>query len=331
MVSDSALAVLFVGFVGSGLVCFFALRIAETLQLATPPNERSSHTRATPNIGGLGIVVPVLVYLGSVAPVFPSLWALFGALTLLALVGLVDDLRDVGRRWRLLMQLLAASLCLLAFAPGLAGWLWPLLLLALLWHVNLYNFMDGIDGLAGAQALAYVLAALWIAPDMMAWLGYLLCVLAGALIGFLVYNWPPARMFMGDSGSTVLGLLLAAVALLLAQTGHLALPASLILLSAFWVDATYTLLVRISTGQPFASPHRSHLYQRLTDRFGHRAVTLMFCAYAFFWLFPLALYAQTLKLPFSLLPLAFAAVPLVWGARRLRAGLPDHKDGGLQS
>lgn len=331
MVPQSALAVLFVGFVGAGLVCFFALRISMVLQLVAQPNERSSHSQPTPGIGGLGVMVPVLVYLGSVVPFFPSLWALLGALVLLALVGLVDDLREVSRRWRLLTQVLASAGCLLVLGPGIAVWVWPLLLLALLWQINLYNFMDGIDGLAASQALIYVLAALWLAPEMMAWLGYLLCTLAGSLIGFLVYNWAPARMFMGDVGSTALGLLLAAIALLLAQSAHLSLPASLILLAVFWGDASYTLAVRVLTGQDFARPHRSHLYQKLTDRLGHARVTLLLWMFAIFWLFPLALWAQSLKLPFSLLPIACALLPVLVMARRWRAGLPDLTDGGLQS
>ena len=95
--------------------------------------------------------------------------------------------------------------------------LWPILLLVLLWHINLFNFMDGIDGLAASQALFFAVAALWLAPEMMAWLGYLLCVLAGTLVGFLVYNWSPARMFMGDVGSLSLGGALGTIAVITKQ------------------------------------------------------------------------------------------------------------------
>lgn len=334
MVLQPALAVLFVGFVGAGLLGFFVLRMATALELLAHPNERSSHDTATPSIGGIAIVLPVLLYLTSVTAAYPAVWALVLATAGLALVGLWDDLREVSPRVRLLCQLTASMVALTLLFAEHSLWLWPVLVLGLMWHINLFNFMDGIDGLAASQALFFALAALWLAPEMMPWLGYLLCVLAGSLVGFLVYNWAPARMFMGDVGSTFLGLLLALVAVLLWQSGNLGAPASLILLSPFWFDASYTLCVRILTGQRFASAHRSHLYQRLADQLGHRRTTAAFWLLAGLWLLPLAALAQAQRgaLMWLLVPLAVA--PLAWLARRFRAGAVrtvETTDGNFES
>ncbi|MFK7915132.1 MAG: glycosyl transferase family 4 [Pseudomonadales bacterium] len=320
MVPQSALAVLFVGFVGAGLLGFFVLRMASALQLLAHPNERSSHSEATPSIGGIAIVLPVLLYLTSAAGAYPALWALVAAIALVALVGLWDDIRELPPQVRLGAQLLASLLALSLLFAQHSVWLWPVLLLLLMWHINLFNFMDGIDGLAASQALFFTMAALWLAPEMMAWLGYLLCVLAGTLVGFLVYNWTPARMFMGDVGSTFLGLLLALVGVLLWQSGNLAASASLILVSPFWFDASYTLCVRILTGQHFISAHRSHLYQRLSDQLGHGRTVAGFWLFALLWLLPLAALAQWQRGTLAGLLVGLAVAPLAWLVRRFKAG-----------
>ncbi|MGI9324168.1 MAG: MraY family glycosyltransferase [Pseudomonadales bacterium] len=320
MVPAAALAVLFVGFVGAGLLAFFVLRMASALNLLAHPNERSSHVESTPHIGGIAICVPVFIYLSSVVGQFQAVWALLLASVLLALIGLIDDLRDLGRGVRLICQVVACLLAMGVLFADAQWWAWPLLLLAFLWHINLFNFMDGIDGIAGSQALFFAVAALMLAPDMVPWVGYLLCVLAGSLVGFLVYNWPPARMFMGDVGSTVLGLLLAVVGALLWQSGQLSGFATLILLSPFWFDASYTLCVRILTGQPFTRPHRSHLYQRLADQLGHLRTTGAFWLFALVWLLPLAYFAQQQRDGLAGVALLIAIAPLGWLARRMRAG-----------
>lgn len=320
MVPQSALAVLFVGFVGAGLLGFFVLRMASALKLLAHPNARSSHSEATPSVGGIAIVLPVLLYVASAAGAYPALWALVAAMALVALVGLWDDIRELAPAVRLAAQLLASLLALSLLFAEHSLLLWPILLLLLMWHINLFNFMDGIDGLAASQALFYAVAALWLAPEMMAWLGYLLCVLAGTLVGFLVYNWAPARMFMGDVGSTFLGLTLALVGVLLWQSGNLAGSASLILLSPFWFDASYTLCVRILTRQHFVSAHRSHLYQRLSDQLGHGRTVMGFWLLALCWLLPLAALAQWQRGIVGLLLVALTVAPLAWLARRFRAG-----------
>ena len=145
------------------------------------------------------------------------------------------------------------------------------LILGLAWWINLYNFMDGIDGIAASQCAIYAGGVLVIGEPAQstafAW------VLLAASLGFLCFNWAPV------TGS---------MALMLWQSGELSAVASLILLVGFWFDASYTLGVRIVTGQPFADAHRSHLYQILSRRLGHGRTTALFSAHAVVWLAPLA-------------------------------------------
>ncbi len=125
---------------------------------------------------------------------------------------------------------------------------------------------------------------------------------------------------MGDVGSTVLGLLLAVVGALLWQSAHLSGFATLVLLSVFWFDASYTLCVRMLTGQRFTRPHRSHLYQRLSDQLGHGRTTLAFWLFALVWLLPLAYFAQQQRSALGLLALALAIAPQAALAIKMRAG-----------
>jgi Fuc2NAc and GlcNAc transferase len=203
--------------------------------------------------------------------------------------------------------------------------------LALVWHINLYNFMDGIDALAGAQTLVFTVGAQVVGQGLPGWPGDVLWLCTGSVLGFLAFNWPPARIFMGDVGSYFLGLITAAVAVLLWQQHTLALPVSLILLCGFWFDASYTLIVRALTGQAFTQPHRTHLYQKIAAKRGHLWTTVCYLVYATFWLVPLSwLCARhgTGLFPATLLWVLPAVTPLAMAAWWLRAGLPGADDHG---
>jgi Fuc2NAc and GlcNAc transferase len=324
----------------TGWVCGHAAR----LRLVQVPNHRSSHAQPTPHGGGLGIVLA-----GSAA----LLWAALGegananaqsfmAITGLALVmagvGLLDDLRPVPATLRLFVQVLVCVLLLYilwplpwADAPGhgmvralFAG----VLLLAGVWWVNLFNFMDGIDGLAGAQALymltvALGLAALFHADVLPGDTGFVLMAMATATAGFLAHNWPPARIFMGDVGSTYLAFMIFALGLLTVREGFLSYPCWLVLAAVFVTDATLTLLRRLFSGARVAEAHRSHAYQRLARRLGaHRPVTLAAIAVNVLWLAPLA--AATLIWPqWAWAWMALAYAPLAMTALMLGAGRQD--------
>ena len=295
------------------------LRLTQRWQLLAVPNERSSHSEPTSTAGGLAIVLIVGLWLASQIHSTFTL-AVWSASLLLAFVGLWDDVAELGRSLRLALQVLAVG-TVMAFIDGIAA---PLMIAVLtfliLWHVNLFNFMDGIDGIAGVQVLVFTLGVLAIATQAPEWIETTLWVLTGSTAGFLAFNWPPARIFMGDVGSLFLGLILAVVAVVLWLDGAVPVESSLILLSGFWFDATYTITVRILTGQnPFES-HRIHLYQKLAQRFGHRATTIGFAAHGLFWLFPLAALAAY-HTDVAWIALVAALIPLLVLSVTMRAGI----------
>jgi Fuc2NAc and GlcNAc transferase len=319
---SAALTFLVGGFAVTVVLEWLVLRVTQRLQLVAIANARSSHVEPTPTMGGLAIVFTVsgFLLLQAMAGVDASLGLLAGG-GLLALVGLRDDISDISAVLRLICHVVAV--CLMLYTLDLA---WPTLWLAgltilLVWQVNLFNFMDGIDGIAGAQLLLFCVGVIVISGGVPGWLGELLWLLSGSALAFLAFNWPPAKIFMGDVGSGFLGLVLGFLVVALAQAGFVPFIASLILLAGFWFDASYTLCVRILTGQQFASAHRSHLYQILAARHGHRWTTLMFGGFCVSWLMPLA-WLSTQFPERALLCLIAAPVPCAVLALRNRVGLP---------
>lgn len=316
----SLAAALAAHFLGRGLVTQ-----AARLGLEDIPNHRSSHVRVTPRGGGLAILAGLLLAVGLLAASGTAIdpgpgWrlAMLAALGL-AVVGLIDDLRTLGQGLRLLAQALAVGLVLAAAAlqaqadpspasppamaslsvlsPLMASGLLALALMAGLWWVNLFNFMDGIDGLATTEALFLVLAYLLVRlvqPDAKpsAIDGYAL-LLAAALLGYLPLNWPPARIFLGDVGSLFLGVSIFLLATHSVTSGRISPWFWLLAAGSFICDASATLLRRLISGQDVFSAHRSHLYQRLSRRWsGHLRVTLVYSAINISWFLPLALLAQ---------------------------------------
>lgn len=239
------------------------------------PNERSLHAHVVPRSGGVGLVLGV-----GLAALLSSGFGLAAVLLLallLALLSLADDARGLPVRLRFGAQVVAALAFLWFYAPpawGAAAWL--LGLLTLVWLTNLYNFMDGSDGLAGGMAVfgfgAYGVAA-WLAGD--ATLALAAGALAAAAVGFLLFNFHPARIFMGDVGSIPLGFLAAALGLVGYWRGLWPWAFPLLVFSPFVVDASVTLLRRLLRGEKVWQAHRSHYYQRLVrSGMGHRATAL---------------------------------------------------------
>jgi Fuc2NAc and GlcNAc transferase len=260
-------------------------------QIMDIPNARSSHSRPMPRAGGVGIVVTFCVAALAIASIsdigWPPILVILASAMGVAAVGLVDDLRGLPARVRLAAHVLAAIAAVMAgaridlvagFSLGLAG---PAL--SVLWIVavtNIYNFMDGIDGLAAGVA---VLAGIGLAV-LGSLHGDLLLVLvssalAGSALGFLVHNFPPASVFMGDVGSGFIGFLLAVLALLIGSSspqGNATIPASFVL-APFLLDATLTLARRVARGERWYEAHRSHYYQRLVILgYSHRVVSLLY-------------------------------------------------------
>jgi UDP-N-acetylmuramyl pentapeptide phosphotransferase/UDP-N-acetylglucosamine-1-phosphate transferase len=224
------------------------------------PNERSLHATPTPRIGGLGIMAGVLVAFVWLANA-SMLPVMFGAFVL-AVVSVLDDVRGLPVRVRFLAHFVAATGCL--FALGLTGWMLLMGTLAVVWMTNLYNFMDGSDGLAGGMA-AIGFGALALA----AWQGdapglaVFCAAIAAAALAFLRFNFPPARVFMGDAGSIPLGFLAATLGILGSRQGVWPWLFPLLVFSPFIVDASVTLTRRALRGEKIWQAHRSHYYQRV--------------------------------------------------------------------
>lgn len=248
------------------------------------PNARSSHTNPVPRGGGIGFV---LVILGAWTAMSLSgeadlpLAMLAGA-TAVAAISLADDRASVSLRWRLAVQTAAVALALVVL-PVDGPVLWDglpvfvdraIIGLIWLWFLNLFNFMDGINGVASIEAIAitFGIAAIAVVTGRGGWPVTPALVAGAAVAGFLPFNLPRARMFMGDVGSVTLGYLVGWLLILVAAEGGLA---TAILLGLYFVaDATSTLIYRAAIGEPVSKPHRRHAYQRAVDRgLTHAAVT----------------------------------------------------------
>ena len=304
------------------------------------PNARSSHVVATPRGGGVAIVLATIAALLAAAVLgflrWPTVAGLTGGGALVAAVGFTDDRRHMRRRWRLLAHVVAA-VWVLSYLGGLPpltafdgtldlGWTGhALAALYLVWLINLTNFMDGIDGIAAIEVVTTCLSGtllyLVTVPEGSSWVGPL--VLAAATLGFLVWNWPPAKIFLGDSGSGFLGLMLAGLALDAGWAAPELFWSWNILLGVFVVDATVTLVRRALRGERFYEPHRTHAYQHAAQHWGtHKPVTLFVGVINVLWLLPLALLVArgSLDGPAGVL---IAYAPLAAAAVWLGAGVPS--------
>lgn len=233
------------------------------------PNHRSLHERPTPHGGGLGIVLALLLVGAWIGTPILLLAAVVG----LGLLSLADDVRHLPFWLRLAVHLAAAAL--LCHLIALPYWWWPLAMLAVGWMTNLYNFMDGADGLAGSQGVAgfsAYAAGFAFAGDsaMAAW-----CAAAAAgCVGFLCFNWPPAKIFMGDVGSIPLGFLAGGLGMMGAWQGAWPLWFPPMVFAPFVLDASATLLRRALAGKRVWEPHREHVYQRMVRMgYGHQGMT----------------------------------------------------------
>lgn len=311
-------------------------RYALSRSIIDIPNARSSHSVPTPRGGGVAIVIAFLAslpFLGAFDLVpWSQLIAVGGAGALVAVIGFMDDHGHIAARWRLLGHF-AAAIWSLAWMGGLPPivmfgfsldlyWFGHILAaIYLVWMLNLYNFMDGIDGIASVEALCACLGAgliYWLnGVPALAW-GPL--ILAMAVLGFLYWNFPPARIFMGDAGSGFLGIALGVFSVQAAWESSALLWVWLILLGVFIVDATFTLMRRLIRGDKVYEAHRSHAYQFASRQAGrHLPVTLAVIFINLVWLLPIAVSVGVYGFD-GLSGLILAYVPLILLAIRFHAG-----------
>jgi len=295
----------------TGVVRLYAVRTG----ILDMPNARSSHESPTPRGGGLailGVWTAVLIITHSAGGLPQSLtYALLIGGMLVGSIGFLDDRTEVSPIARLVVHFVSAGLFMALVSPTfevkaaqyvftnqVVGWLVALFLIV--WFINLFNFMDGVDGIAGSEAafvmVGAVIADTFVPGDQGPTINGLensQLTFAGACLGFLVWNWPPARIFLGDVGSGLLGFVVGGVVVYSVSESFLTIWTWLILTGIFVVDATLTLLRRTLEGQRWYQAHRDHAYQRVARQAqSHTFVTAAVLGLNCIWLLPLACLAE---------------------------------------
>ena len=288
------------------------------------PNHRSSHLSPVPRGGGIAILVTFfsIVALTNIGDTLNDNFLealIFGGIGI-AIVGLIDDIYTLNPIVRLLITLAIALFCVahigmpsvsfMGFTLQPSPFLFVCEVLAILWILNLFNFMDGIDAIASVEAISIILIAsllLWFSPyDSSRDQTEVLLLIAFTTAGFLMWNWPPAKVFMGDVSSSFLGFVLALFAVQTSIEQTMNIWVWLILLGVFFMDATVTVVLRIFNKEKFYESHRQHVYQRLALHFqtnhlgepetararAHKIVSLIVLAINFLWLAPWAYMAK---------------------------------------
>ena len=321
----------------SWIVTGLLYRYAVVNSVMDVPNERSSHSIDTPRGGGLAIVISfllgIMIFWKTSFLENRLLIGFIGSGLMVAVIGFMDDHRHIAARWRLLVHFAAAG-WLLVWLGGMPsvvlfgmvfdfGWFGHLLaFFALAWLVNLYNFMDGIDGIAGIEALSSTLAIgfLFLFSLNNEGVAFLNILMSVSVAGFLLWNFPRAKTFMGDAGSGFLGVMLGGFALYSAHVAPQLFWCWLILLGVFIVDATYTLIRRLLRGDKIYKAHRSHAYQYAARKYrSHIPITLAVLAINLFWLSPWA-FAVAYRAIDGVVAMLIAYIPLIWLAWYFHAG-----------
>lgn len=331
------LFLLCIGFLSFGLTGLIR-RYALSRELMDVPNARSSHSVPTPRGGGVAIVISFLISLPILLlfELLPmnQLLSFVTAGVVVATIGFVDDHGHIAARWRLLAHFLASAtgLYFLGGFPAIQifgfelqlGWLGHILaLIYLVWMLNLYNFMDGIDGIAGIEVATVCLGGLllFLMGDFTTFAEQSSVMALGvASLGFLIWNFPPAKIFMGDAGSGFIGLMLGLFSIVAAHLDQSLFWGWLVLLGVFIVDATVTLVRRAISGRALYEAHRSHAYQYLSRKLkSHKPVSVGVGMINGLWLFPIATLV-VFNILDGFLGLVIAYTPLIALAILLKAG-----------
>ena len=324
------LIVFFSSFVLTNLIRRYTLK----KNLIDLPNDRSLHTIPTPRGGGLSIVVTFFVAISFVNSLSQDIYiALVGSGVLIAVIGFWDDHGHIAARWRLLSHFVAAAWVIfwLGEVPEFqlfgfsidAGWIGMVIVaFFLVWLLNLFNFMDGIDGIAASETIFVSCSGAYFSwVNGFESLSFLSFLLAVSTTGFLILNWFPAKIFMGDVGSSFLGLMLGVIAYVYIIEGGL-IWIWLILLAIFLVDSGVTLIRRVLNGERWYEAHCSHAYQNAARKWVHKKVTVSVIIINLFWLLPLAVISQLMP-DLGLWIMLLAFTPLIVVALKFKAGITD--------
>lgn len=319
------LATFLISFLLTGYMRHYALK----KNIIDNPNERSSHTVPTPRGGGVSIVITFLLVLVGLM-ISHQLQLTTGLILVaaglgVAVLGFLDDHGHINSMLRLAIHFLIA-IGAVSFLGGFSdvtlfngslhlGWFANIIaILFLVWLLNLYNFMDGINGIASVEAITTLLSLAFIYLLLDTQLSSeLLFIFAASVFGFVLWNFPKARIFMGDAGSGFLGLILGILALISLKTDPALFCAWIICLGVFIVDATFTLIRRVINGHKMYDAHRSHAYQYASRKYNsHTTVTIGVLLINIFWLLPIAyLASQKVLMPELLLFIAYFPLILI--------------------
>jgi Fuc2NAc and GlcNAc transferase len=309
------LLILFLGFL-SFILTYFIIGYSTHKKLLAVPNYRSLHDRPTPNGGGIAITVSW--YLGITILFFTDIierelyLALLSGI-ILAIISLLNDLRDIKPGIRLIFHFTAAMTAFY-FLKGLRPLIipgvelnyplliYPLTVIGMVWFINLFNFMDGVDGFASVQTII-ISSVLFVFTWNLSTI-----LLISAVTGFLYWNWPKAKIFMGDVGSTQLGFILVVMGIYFHNTLDFSVLNWIMLASPFWFDATLTLLRRWRNGEKLSEAHCKHAYQRIVRAgFSHEKVNLFLILINIVNILFISIYREIkfLQIPLFIITLAF--------------------------
>lgn len=301
------------------VIHYFGRRLLDT------PNIRSSHQIPTPRGGGIalacGVIITMLTALEftyiNPAPIY---WLLLPS-GLIAILGICDDLFNLNIGIRLTIQFLLAGLGIYfigindEWPPLIRLLIAGMMILFIVWMTNLYNFMDGINGLAALEAISVCMSMAFIYWTQTANTDviYLLIIISASACGFLYWNFPTAKLFMGDAGSLFLGLSLGLLTVESVNENFCIVAAWLIMLGVFIVDSSYTLFYRLITGQTIHQAHRTHAYQKIAVKFNsHTHTTIAIICINLFWLLPIAISVATAQLnPIAAILIAYTPLLLI--------------------
>lgn len=260
-------------FLFSVFITYLIIIIANRYNIIDMPNARSSHVVPTPRGGGLAIVLSWYIgitYLWVTNYILSELYFALISGVLLAIISLIDDLISISPKFRLVIQILTAVTALF-FLEGFEfisnenfNLTYKLLInlvvvIGMVWFINLYNFLDGIDGYASIEAIFIALAIFLFTGN------FILLVLVASTSGFLVWNWPKAKIFMGDIGSTQLGFVFIVLGIYFHNNSQFSFWFWVLLTSPFWFDASYTLFLRWRNKEVLSQAHKKHIYQRIVQ------------------------------------------------------------------